>query len=316
MSPYNTASLLVRDHPYNYTVNSSQECTLSTCSILQAQYTYDPSLSGNAFLASFFGLLLFFQLILGVYYRTIGFTIAMSCGLLLEVIGYIGRVQMHFNPFIQQPFMMELICVTIGPVFLTAAIYLCLSRIIVVYGSHLSRLAPGTIAISFMVSDFISLLLQAGGGAVVEIANDVQVERIGIHITIAGLSLQVASLGLLLVGCMDFVRSCRRTKGEGLSMVETHERIRGRRLFRVFLGGLLFATLAILPRSIYRIFELQGGFHGKLWNSEVDFMVCDGTMVALASLSLTFWHPGMAFHGYWDSANFKLRNKGCCGRGV
>jgi len=45
-------------------------------------------------------------------------------------------------------------------------------------------------------------------------------------------------------------------------------------------------------------------------------VVCDGAMVALASLSLTVLHPGMAFHGYWSSANFKLRNKGCCGRGV
>jgi hypothetical protein len=106
MSLYNTASIFIRDHPYNYTVNSSQECTLSTCSILQAQYTYDPSLSANALLAGIFGLLLFIQLALGIYYRTTGFSIAMSCGLILEIIGYIGRVQMHFNPFIQQPFMM------------------------------------------------------------------------------------------------------------------------------------------------------------------------------------------------------------------
>jgi hypothetical protein len=92
MSLFTTASLLIRDHPYNYTVNSSQECSLSTCSIIQAQYTYDPSLSGNAIFASFFGLLLLIQLILGFYYRTIGFTIAMFCGLLLEITGYIGRV--------------------------------------------------------------------------------------------------------------------------------------------------------------------------------------------------------------------------------
>jgi hypothetical protein len=95
MSFYATAHLLIRDHPYNYTFNSTEECTLTTCSILQAQYTYDPSLTGNAFLASFFSLLIFFQIILGIYYRTIGFSIAMSCGLILEVIGYIGRVQMH-----------------------------------------------------------------------------------------------------------------------------------------------------------------------------------------------------------------------------
>lgn len=106
MSLYTTASLLIRDHPYNYTVNSTGECTLDTCSILQAQYTYDPSLAGNAILASYFGLLLLIQLLLGIYYRTTGFTIACCCGLILEMIGYIGRVQMHFNPFITQPFMM------------------------------------------------------------------------------------------------------------------------------------------------------------------------------------------------------------------
>ena len=71
----------------------------------------------------------------------------------------------------------------------------------------------------------------------VEIANDFQVERIGIHITIAGLSLQVASLALLFLGCVDFVRRCRRKKGEGLSRGEIHERIRRGRLFKLFLGG-------------------------------------------------------------------------------
>ena len=119
---------------------------------------------------------------------------------------------------------------------MTAAIYLCLGRIIVVYGAHLSPLRPGIIAISFMVSDFISLLLQAGGGAVVEIANDATVEHIGIHLTIAGLSLQVASLGLLLVLCADFGRRCVR-KGKDLSVEAAQERIRGARLFKWFLGG-------------------------------------------------------------------------------
>jgi hypothetical protein len=106
MSFFAAAAIIIRDHPYNYTVNSSQECTLDTCSITQAQYTYDPSLSGNAFLAFFFGLLLIVQLPLGIYYRTIGFSVGTTVGFILEIIGYIGRVQMHFNPFIQQPFMM------------------------------------------------------------------------------------------------------------------------------------------------------------------------------------------------------------------
>jgi hypothetical protein len=87
-----------------------------------------------------------------------------------------------------------------------------------------------------MVSDFFSLLLQAGGGAVVEIANDVATERIGIHLTVAGLGLQVASLGLLLLGCAGFVRRCSGM-GKVLSSVEAHQKIRRKRLFRSFLGG-------------------------------------------------------------------------------
>jgi RTA1 like protein len=129
-----------------------------------------------------------------------------------------------------------LICVTVGPIFLCAAIYLCLSRIIVVYGANLSRFSPGAIAITFMVSDFISLLLQAGGGAVVEIATDSSVEHIGIHLMVAGLGLQVASLCLFLILCADFATKCVRNKNH-LSSSESHEKIRGAALFKFFLGG-------------------------------------------------------------------------------
>ncbi len=54
-------------------------------------------------------------------------------------------------------------------------------------------------------------------------------------------------------------------------------------------------------RSIFRVAELTGGFHGVLWNNEVDFMVLDGVMVAVASICLTVFHPGFAFHGRWET---------------
>lgn len=63
--------------------------------------------------------------------------------------------------------------------------------------------------------------------------------------------------------------------------------------------ALLLATVTILIRSSFRVAELSGGFHGKLWNNEAAFMGFDGAMVALASLCLTFFHPGLAFHGQW-----------------
>ena len=44
-----------------------------------------------------------------------------------------------------------LICVTIASVFLTAAIYLCLARIVIVYGENLSIFRPRTYTILFIV---------------------------------------------------------------------------------------------------------------------------------------------------------------------
>jgi len=80
--------------------------------------------------------------------------------------GYIARVLMHGDPFDRDYFLWYLICLTIGPVFLAAAIYLCLSRIVVVYGEANSRLKPKTYSVFFLSCDFVSLVIQAVGGGI------------------------------------------------------------------------------------------------------------------------------------------------------
>jgi len=45
-------------------------------------------------------------------------------------------------------------------------------------------------------------------------------------------------------------------------------------------------------------------------------VVLDGGMVALAGLCLTVLHPGLAFHGYWETADFKLKSERCCSYGL
>lgn len=203
-----------------------------------------------------------------------------------------------------------LICLTIAPVFLTAAIYLCLTRIIVLYGTSLSRFAPRTIAITFMTSDFLSLLLQAAGGAIADTADTNSESQVGADIMIAGLVLQAISLVVFLLVVADFAWTCR--KG-GLDMDSEKRRTRNRVIFKAFMAGMLLASVTVLIRSIFRAAELWGGFSGSLWNSEVDFMVLDGAMIALATLCLTALHPGLAFGGTWNSANWSLKTKKTAG---
>ena len=81
-------------------------CTLQTCPIQLAHILYVPSLAGNCFYLALFAVAIILQATFGITKRTWGFLIAMTGGLVLEVIGYVARVQMHSNPFSKSPFLM------------------------------------------------------------------------------------------------------------------------------------------------------------------------------------------------------------------
>lgn len=82
-----------------------EDCTLATCSLLQAHYQYLPSLAGNALYVSLFSILLLSQTILGYKSKAWGFMIGFVFGIILEIVGYVGRIQMHSNPFIDKGFL-------------------------------------------------------------------------------------------------------------------------------------------------------------------------------------------------------------------
>lgn len=235
-------------------------------------------------------------------------------GLLLEIVGYVGRVQMHFNPFLANPFLIYIICLTIGPVFFSAALYIILSRIIVHYGPQHSRFSPKTISLTFMTFDFIALVLQAVGGAIADTADNNTDSDKGTHIMVAGLSFQVLTSLLFIAVAGDFAfkvnrhRNLERSTGVG-SGNGIGEKVNGRsaRSFKVFLYALFFSTIFILIRSCFRVAELAKGFDGRLANEEVPFMILEGSMITLATGIMTVFHPGRAFGAKWKDAGWNWK---------
>lgn len=226
---------------------------------------------------------------------------------LLEVIGYIFRVLLHNNPFNNNDFLGYLVTLTIAPALLTAAIYLCLARIITVYGEHLSFFKPRTYTIVFCGCDLISLVLQALGGAIASTANTRSGSDLGKNIMIAGLGFQVFSLILFSLCAGEF--ALRAYRARGTWNPRYHELVSSR-LFKAFLYGLVVAVVTIFVRSLYRCVELSGGFNGQLFRSdEAVFMILEGVMVILACSCLTFLHPAVCFQGVWHEANFSFRTK-------
>jgi hypothetical protein len=75
-------------------------CTIETCPRSDSFLNYAPNLAGNVLYLAIFAGLLIAQTGLGIFYKTWGFIYGMFCGLLLEVIGYAGRLILRKNPFL------------------------------------------------------------------------------------------------------------------------------------------------------------------------------------------------------------------------
>lgn len=125
-----------------------------------------------------------------------------------------------------------LICLTIGPTFLSAALYLCLARIIIVYGTQLSRFQPRTYTVTFISCDFASLILQSIGGGITATAGDQSISNAGVHIMVAGLALQVFSLVVFMFLCLEFAWYARGARKD-----ERFVDLRRTGAFRVFKYG-------------------------------------------------------------------------------
>ncbi|KAH0557084.1 hypothetical protein GP486_005125 [Trichoglossum hirsutum] len=269
------------------TVNP-EDCTLQTCSLDYARIDYIPSLPANATYLSFFSLILVVQIGLGSRYRTWGFMAGMFCGILLEILGYIG------------------------PAFVSASIYLCLGRLINTIGAEISRFKPRTYACVFVFCDVISILLQVVGGAITASARDNyqdanarRVRQKGVHIMLGGLAYQVFSLTLFMILWGEF--SLRASKAPAEMKNQGFEKLRSTFKFKAFRPALWLATICIFIRSVFRVVELNQGFGGPIANNEPSFLVLEGPMIIIATGVLTIFHPGVCFAGNWDAADWSLR---------
>jgi hypothetical protein len=80
-------------------MSNTDDCTLQTCPLSDGYIQYQPNMGGNIFYIAVFAVLLVGQLASGIKFRTWSFMVPMVVGLILEVLGYLGRILLHNNPF-------------------------------------------------------------------------------------------------------------------------------------------------------------------------------------------------------------------------
>ncbi|ENH69032.1 Sphingoid long-chain base transporter RSB1 [Fusarium oxysporum f. sp. cubense race 1] len=277
---------------------SFDDCTDITalCPVSATVLGYVPNKGSSYFFTICFAILFLSSVALGVWKKTWTYAATLGAGLLLETIGYIGRIQMNPNPWKSSAFQTQICCIIIAPTFICAAIYLTLKHVALALNPDLSRIHPRWYPRIFLPADLSCLIIQAIGGGVAAAAkrNQPELARNGNRTIIAGVVLQV--IVLLAFGAMgtDYYLRVKKYLHSSEAAPESL-RVWQDKKFRMFGFAVSGAYFAILTRCIYRIAEMAGGWGNHIMQDEPSFLVLDSSLVLITGFLLTAFHPGIFF---------------------
>ncbi|KAJ4316519.1 hypothetical protein N0V84_007798 [Fusarium piperis] len=267
------------------------------CDNVSSFYQYRLDLAPNAaFLAIFSASLIGFVVTWIVTRKGTAFNVSLILGLICEILGYIGRIMSWQNPWSENGFLIQICCLTIGPAFMAAGVYLCLRRIVSAFGPENSRLPPEYYTRIFIPCDVISLVLQALGGGMASVSSHNHEDpKVGSNIMIAGLVFQVVTIFGFILCSLDFaLRTIRRQRALGEAALDQRpevRKVRNSRRFKAFLAGLSVAALCILWRSAFRVAELSEGWKGPVMGDQYMFVGFEGVLIVVAVVVLNVFHP-------------------------
>jgi hypothetical protein len=232
------------------------DCTKITleCPVEDTTYGYYPSLTGNAIFTVLFAICALGQITLGVVYRVKLYSILVFLGCIGEVVGYIGRIMLHSNPWNNAGFIMQVLLLIVSPSFLAAALYLTLKQFVLYYGPEFSKLRPALYTLLFITCDAIGFFAQLVGGGISSSAGDgkgsLETVKLGNDVMIAGISFQAGTMAVAGILAIDFAqRAYRHRQRDNSRQSSSSKRSNS---FEFYLCCTITAFVTILIRCIYR----------------------------------------------------------------
>ncbi|EXU96797.1 RTA1 like domain protein [Metarhizium robertsii] len=266
----------------------------ASCPVDETVLGYYPNLGSGIFFTIAFGTCLIAAFSLGMWKKT--YMAAITIGLILETAGYVGRILLHYNPWHQSAFELQICAIILAPTFICVSIYLTLKHAALHLNPRLSRIPPRWYPRLFLPADLSCLIVQAIGGGIAAAAGHSNPKLLegGNRAIIAGVVLQVLVLAVFGALATDyFARAARHMRSADATAPELalwHDA-----KFRAFALGVTGAYVAVLIRCIYRIAEMAGGWGNRIMQDEPSFLVLDSSLILVAVYLLTIFHPGIFF---------------------
>ncbi|TID14833.1 hypothetical protein CANINC_004504 [Pichia inconspicua] len=278
---------------------------------------HHPSVGGNAAILAINIVLFGLMATTSVFSRQWWFLVTWTCGLGLEIAGYIGRL-MSSNDINNRPgYIMNSIALTIGPSFMMAGIYYIIAQLTVIYGEQYSLLKPMQYSLIFITADIFSIFLQGAGGGVATKAENNGGSTTGQDLLVAGIAIQVCTIGIFSIfWFILFYRVYKEYKHGNCDFNPDYQHIRDRKLLIPMICGVSICCVLIFVRCIYRLIELREGFESKLAYDEIYFMIFEGLLITLSSTIICILSPGLVYgrdaHIHIDKSwknSFSFKNK-------
>lgn len=272
-----------------------------------------PSFGGNLTFTILFALALVVHTGLGFWYKQWWVMVSFFCGSGLEMAGFLTRTMSHDDYDVQDYFLCQIISLTIAPAFIMGGIYILLGKFIIIYGPQFALMRPMFYSYIFMTCDFISLVIQAVGGALAASADTESGNEVGTHIMVGGLAFQVVSMTIYVILYLHFfhrIKFHNKDKYREISddFNPRYRALRSRMIFQFFPYVVFICVGFVYIRCVYRVVELAEGWSGYLITHEMYLFFLDALMIALTTFTLIIFHPGIVFDGRNTSIEV-VRNK-------
>ncbi|KAL0942180.1 rta1 domain-containing protein [Colletotrichum truncatum] len=271
------------------------DCTAHTCPFDGGFLSYSPSAVGSAIFLAAFALLAPLTFYQGYRFKTPLFASTLTTGILLEVLGFAGRLTLRNNVASQTSFSLWLLGTILGPTLIAAALCQVLPHVVSLYGLGIGFTQPRVAGLLLVFALLLAIALEiAGVVAAVFGLSGVQTTTI----LLAGLVVQTAAL-LLFVGLYLWFTQ----KAPDPKHIAVYQAPR----FRHFVKVMPPVAVVLIAHSIYRLVEYGAGLDGPLARTEIASLVISGALPLLVCIVLCIYHPGAAFGRAWGltSPNFR-----------
>ncbi|KAF7303563.1 hypothetical protein MIND_00585600 [Mycena indigotica] len=282
--------------PVDLVIRKLERPLNSTISVAEDSYGYIPSESIAIIFIALFGISTALHTAQAAYFRTWWLIpTAVLCGI-GELIGWGARLWSAVSPNADIPFKMQISATIISPTPLLAASFIIFSRIIARLGPGYSLIPPRWYAWFFVSCDVIALVVQGVGGGLAASADDHAGAQRGANIMLGGIGFQFAVIIIFSILVTDFlIRYFYKAPWRAAALEGSISGLTRGTLTRplaTILSALIFSTIVLFIRSVYRTIELAGGWDGRIIHTQLYFNVLDGAMVVLAIFTWNFVHPG------------------------